>query len=235
MGEASRIAVVTGANRGIGFEVCRQLAQAGATVILTARNESRGVAARNILVQEGLIVDFHTLAVTQFGSISRLVQYVGDKYGKLDILINNAGILPDEDTQGLIVPVDVVRTVFEVNTLGPLQVSQQLIPLLQKSSQGKIINVSSGLGSLSDMEGGYAAYRISKAALNAVTRILASELQATAITVNSVCPGWVRTDMGGPHAQRSVEEGAHGIVQLALLQKNIPNGKFLRDLKPIAW
>lgn len=230
-----KIALVTGGNKGIGLEVCRQLAASGVQVVLTSRDSVRGNQAQSLLSGEGLSVDFQKLDVTDPFTLESTFAFISKQYGILDILVNNAGILSDKDSSGVTVGADTVLKVFETNTLGPLGISQRLVPLLKKSQAGKIINVSSGMGSLNDMAGGYAAYRISKAALNAVTLILADELKGLNISVNAVCPGWVKTDMGGKNAPRTVEQGASGIVRLALLDKNIPAGKFLRDAQVIPW
>ena len=230
-----RVALVTGGNRGIGKEICRRLAREGLRVVLTAREKSRGIAAQEILKKEGLEVEFQRLDLLDPASIEAAVAFVASRYGKLDFLVNNAGILPDRNESGVTVSEGMVREAFETNALGPLLVSQAFAPLLKKGWHPKIINVSSGLGSLSDMSGGYPAYRISKTALNAVTRILAAELKASGIYVNSICPGWVKSDMGGKYAERTVGEGAMWIVRLALMDKDIPSGAFLRDGKPIPW
>lgn len=230
-----KIALVTGGNKGIGLEVCRQLAASGVQVVLTARDDVRGSEARVLLSRDGLSVDFQKLDVTDPTTLEAAFDFISKTYGALDVLVNNAGILPDEDDKGIAVGADTVLKVFKTNSLGPLQVSQRFLPLLKKSQAGRIINVSSGMGSLSDMAGGYAAYRISKAALNAVTLILADETRDLKISVNAVCPGWVKTDMGGKSASRSVEQGASGIVRLALLEKNVPTGQFLRDGIAIPW
>jgi NAD(P)-dependent dehydrogenase (short-subunit alcohol dehydrogenase family) len=230
-----KIALVTGANKGIGLEICRQLAHEGVQVVLTSRDEARGIEAQRLLARHGAGVDYRRVDVTEPASMESAFTYVSEKYGKLDILVNNAGILPDQNARGVSVSAKTVREVFETNTLGAFQVSQRFLPLLRKSESGRIINLSSGLGSLSDMGGGYPAYRISKAALNAVTLILADELRELGISVNAVCPGWVKTDMGGKNAERPVEKGASGIVKLALLEKEVPTGKFLRDGREIPW
>lgn len=232
-----RIALVTGSNKGIGFELVKQLAQAGVTTVLSARTELAGQQACHQLHSIGLQISFIQLDVTDPTCIAEAAEHLRSCYGKLDILVNNAGILPDADSEasGLTVSPDVVRRVFETNTLGPLQVSQAMIPLLRLSPAGRIINISSGMGSLSDMDGGYPAYRISKTALNAVTRILAGELANTNITVNSVCPGWVKTDMGGPNAERTPAQSVAGILPLLLSEDTRFNGQFLRDGKPIPW
>jgi len=227
------IAVVTGANRGIGFEISRQLADRGATVILTARNTAGGKSALKKLGAANRSSQFHPLDVTDEASVVDLHQFLDKAYGRLDVLINNAGIIGDNDGSGLNVKLETVRNTLETNTLAPLYLSQTLAPLLKRSSLARIINVSSGMGQLSDMAGGYTAYRISKTALNAVTRILAAELRAVA--VNSMCPGWVRTDMGGPNAERDVSQGADTAVWLALDAPQDFTGKFLRDHKIIPW
>jgi NAD(P)-dependent dehydrogenase (short-subunit alcohol dehydrogenase family) len=235
MNTERKIAVVTGANRGIGFEISRQLAQRGIYVILTSRDEAKGRAACQRLEGEGLDVAYHQLDVTDPASVRRLGDFVRDSYGRLDVLVNNAGILIDEQNSPLNVDLDVVRRTMETNVYGPLSLCQALLPLMERHDYGRIVNVSSGMGQLSDMGGGYLAYRMSKTALNALTRILAAELQGTEVLVNSMCPGWVRTDMGGPSASRSVEEGADTAVWLATLPGGGPQGGFFRDRQPIPW
>ena len=234
----SPLAVVTGAYRGLGLETCRQLAALGHTVVLTARREPEGRAAAEALQGEGLDVIFYALEVTDEASVDRLAGFVRDNYGRVDVLVNNAGIFPagtpgaggdsvfDADLDG-------VRRGFETNTLGPLRLCQALIPLMQ--GRGRVVNVSSGMGQLSDMNGCCPGYRLSKTALNAVTRIFADELKDTAIKVNSVCPGWVRTDMGGPEAPLDVEDGARGIVWAATLPDDGPSGGFFRHGERIDW
>jgi NAD(P)-dependent dehydrogenase (short-subunit alcohol dehydrogenase family) len=228
------VIVVTGGNRGIGFEVCRQLAGRGAQVVLTARQAEAGEEAVQRLGAQKLSAQFHPLNVTDPKGAAALRGHLERTFGRLDVLINNAGIFSKEDGPGLEVKLETVRATLETNTLAPLHLSQVLAPLLKRSSAARIINVSSGLGALSDMEGGYAAYRISKTALNAVTRILAAELRG-AVAVNSVCPGWVKTDMGGANAEREVSQGAAGIVWLALDAPQDLTGKFVRDREVIPW
>jgi NAD(P)-dependent dehydrogenase (short-subunit alcohol dehydrogenase family) len=201
------IAVVTGANRGIGFEICRQLASRGTQVVLTARKGTAGEAAFKKFAAQNLTVRFRTLDVTSRKSIIALRDFLKRAYGRLDILINNAGIISKSDAPGLTVDLEAVRATLETNTLGPLHLSQILMPLLRRSKSARIVNLSSGMGAFSEMEGDYAAYRISKTALNAVTAILAAELRDV-VAVNAACPGWVKTDMGGPNADRDLEEGA---------------------------
>lgn len=226
--------VVTGGNRGIGFEICRQLASRGAQVVLTARKAEAGQEAVQKLAAQKLTVRFHPLDVTSSESAEKLRDFLESTFGHIDVLINNAGIISDDEASGLEVKATTVRATFETNTLGPLQLSQTLMPLLKRSPAARIVNMSSGMGALSEMGGGYAAYRISKAALNAVTGILAAELRG-AIAVNSMCPGWVRTDMGGANAERDVSQGADTAVWLALDAPRDLSGKFLRDRKVIAW
>jgi len=234
MNDAAPVIIVTGGNRGIGFEICRQLASRGAQVVLTARKAEAGREATEKLAAQKLTARFHPLDVTSSDSAVALRDFLDRTFGRLDVLINNAGIISDDDTSGLDVKLPTVRTTLETNTLAPLQLSQTLIPLLKRSRAGRIVNMSSGMGALSDMGGGYAAYRISKAALNAVTGILAAELRGT-VAVNSMCPGWVRTDMGGANAERDVSQGADTAVWLALDAPQDLSGKFLRDRKVISW
>jgi NAD(P)-dependent dehydrogenase (short-subunit alcohol dehydrogenase family) len=234
MSAQTPIIVVTGGNRGIGFEVCRHLAARGAQVVLTARNPEAGKEAVERLAAQKLPAHFHPLSVTETESAAALRDYLERAFGRLDVLINNAGVFSKEDAPGLEVKLTTVRATFETNTLAPLHLSQLLTPLLKRGSSARIINVSSGMGALSEMEGGYAAYRISKTGLNAVTAILAAELRGK-VAVNSVCPGWVRTDMGGANAERDVSQGAAGIVWLTLDAPHDLTGKFLRDGKVIGW
>jgi NAD(P)-dependent dehydrogenase (short-subunit alcohol dehydrogenase family) len=231
------VAVVTGANRGLGLETSRQLAALGYLILLTARREPEGRAAAEQLAAQGLSVRFHPLDVTDEASVRALAETVRG-IGRLDVLVNNAGIFcePTPGTpEASVFRADLarVRESFETNTLGPLRLCQALIPLM--NGRGRVVNVSSGMGQLDDMNGSCPGYRFSKVALNALTRILADELRDTAIKVNAVCPGWVRTDLGGPRAYLSVEEGAKGIVWAATLPDDGPSGGFFRDSKPIPW
>ena len=239
MNNLARIAVVTGANRGIGYETCRQLAQRGLRVILTARNAAKGRLAAKTLSEQGLDVVFQTLDVTDPTSIGELLNFIDARFDRVDVLINNAGIMLERlDPGGIPVSVfdasvDTLRISLETNVYGPLLLSQALKPLMHGNA--RIVNVSSGMGQLTEMNGGCPGYRISKTALNALTRIMADELKSTNIKVNSVCPGWVRTDMGGPNAERSVEKGAETIVWLATLPEDGPSGGFFRDKQAIPW
>jgi NAD(P)-dependent dehydrogenase (short-subunit alcohol dehydrogenase family) len=232
----SKIAVVTGGNKGVGYGACRLLAEEGVCVVLAARDEGRGNKAAETLQKEGLDVRYHPLDVTDMGSAEQLADYLAEEFGRVDILINNAAILNDRSMTALTVDLDTLQETIDTNTFGPLRVCQALVPLLRHSPSGRIVNVSSWFGSMSDMRGGgYAAYRISKAALNALTQILAEDLQSTNITVNAACPGWVRTDMGGGGAPKSWEEGADTPVWLALHSDGGPNKGFFQDRKSHPW
>jgi NAD(P)-dependent dehydrogenase (short-subunit alcohol dehydrogenase family) len=234
MSDTNPIIAVSGGNRGIGFEICRQLAERGAQVVLTARKPEAGEQAVKKLAAKNLPARFHPLNVTGPESIAAFRDFLEGAFGHLDVLINNAGIISDEEASGLEVKLSTVRATLETNTLAPLRLAQTLAPLLKRSRAGRIVNMSSGMGALSDMEGGYAAYRISKAALNAVTGVLAAELRGV-VAVNSMCPGWVKTDMGGSNAERDVAQGADTAVWLALDAPQNLTGKFLRDRSVIPW
>jgi len=231
-----RIAVVTGASKGIGFEICRQLAQQRINVVLSGRDSARGEKAAATLQREGLNVIFHRLDVTDPKQIRALADYMARSHDRCDILVNNAGILPDKRGASVLdVPVDTLRTTLETNFYGPLQISQALVPLMRRHAYGRIVNVSSGLGQLEGMGDGTPAYRASKAALNALTLMFAAATQDSGILVNSMCPGWVRTDMGGANAPRGVDKGADTAVWLATLPGDGPTGGFFRDRMPIPW
>ena len=233
--EQSRIALITGANRGLGLETARQLAQAGHQVILTSRDEADGRAAIELLSSQGLEIQYQRLDVSDASSILAVKSYLENSFGRLDILINNAGIYLDRGQPALEVDEDIVQKTFGGNFYGPLRTCQAYIPLMRAGEYGRVVNVSSGMGALSDMGGRMLGYKASKTALNALTRILADEVRASNIKVNAVCPGWVRTDMGGSNASRSLEQGASGIVWAATLPDDGPNGGFFRDGKPLDW
>jgi NAD(P)-dependent dehydrogenase (short-subunit alcohol dehydrogenase family) len=234
-----KVAVVTGGNRGMGLEACRQLARQGVRVILTSREPARGEPAAKRLCDEGLDVTFHQLDVTDEASIVRLTAFLGRGVGRLDILINNAGIIRGRDEPPA-TAADTFRAtragfreVLETDLNGPYMVCRALIPLMR--GEGRVVNVSSGMGQLSDMGSGWPAYRAAKAGLNALTLVFAHELRGTSVKVNAVCPGWVRTDMGGPNATRSVESGVETTIWLATLPHDGPSGGFFRDKQPIPW
>lgn len=232
------VAIVTGANRGLGLETSRQLARLGYHVLLTSRNEVDGQAAQQLLLNEGLDVSYHPLDVRSEASIEAMVQHFRQHHERLQVLVNNAGIFPDPapwESASTIFDCDseTILEGFETNTLGPLRLCQALIPLME--GKGCVVNVSSGMGQLSEMGGCCPSYRLSKTALNAVTRIFSQDLKQTQIKVNSVCPGWVRTDMGSKEADLPVTEGAKGIVWAATLAEDGPSGGFFRFGEAIDW
>ncbi len=232
MAEDGHVALVSGANRGIGREVVRQLAVRGVTTILGSRDEEKGRTAAEGIDGEVVV---RRLDVTDEKGIQNLAHEVEEEFGRLDVLVNNAGVSMDSGRRGVNADLDVVRETLELNLFGAWRLCEAFVPLMQRNNYGRIVNVSSGMGALNEMGGGSPAYRVSKTALNALTRILASELRGSGILVNSVCPGWVRTDMGGSGASRSVEEGADTLVWAATLADNGPTGGFFRDRRPIPW
>jgi NAD(P)-dependent dehydrogenase (short-subunit alcohol dehydrogenase family) len=234
MTKVQQIAIVTGANRGIGLEVVRQLARKGMTVILGSRDLEKGTAAAAKLVDEGLQALPRQLDVADSDSITQLATQVEQEFGRLDVLVNNAGILYDTWQQASTANLDTVQEAIATNTLGPWRMCKAFVPLLRRSQQGRIVNVSSEAGSLTSMGGSTPAYSVSKAALNAFTRTLAAELKDSGILVNSICPGWVATDMGGTGG-RPVEDGAASVVWAVTLPADGPTGGFFRDGKPLPW
>jgi NAD(P)-dependent dehydrogenase (short-subunit alcohol dehydrogenase family) len=240
------LAVVTGGNRGIGHEICRQLAGKGMRVVLTARDPVKGRAAAKSLKAEGLDVEFRKLDVTDPRSIAAFVRWLRKDPKRCDVLVNNAGIYLDVDKNvgvtkdwqtesAFACSRNKLRTTMATNLEGPFFLMQAVIPLMQEHGHGRVVNVSSGSGQLSDMGGHEASYRISKTALNAATCIFAAETKGQDILVNAMCPGWVRTDMGGPGAKRSVAEGADTAVWLATLPKGGPTGGYFRGRAIIPW
>jgi NAD(P)-dependent dehydrogenase (short-subunit alcohol dehydrogenase family) len=230
--ENERLALVSGGNRGIGLEVCRQLAERGYAVVMGSRDEEKGrVAAEglewNVIPQQ--------LDVADAGSVDCMTTFLEDEFGRLDILVNNAGISNDEGQRGVDADLDRVKESLEANLFGAWRLCEMAIPLMRRNGYGRIVNVSTGLAALEDMGGGSPGYRVSKTALNALTRILASELRGSGILVNAVNPGWVQTDMGGSGATRSVEEGAEALVWAATLPNSGPTGGFFQDRRPVPW
>ena len=238
----ARVALVTGANKGIGFEVARAIAKAGYTVLLGARNPTSGREAEAILTGEHLDVRFVELDVTRMESISAAAARIGADFGKLDVLVNNAGIADPQDGPPSRANVDVIERVLRTNFLGAVAMAQAVLPLLRKSDAGRIVNVSSDLGSITrhgDPTWKYAQVKVlgycaSKAALNMFTVQLAFELKAQGITVNSVNPGFTATDLNAHRGQQTVEEGAAEIVRVAL-QEHGPTGKFLETGGELVW
>jgi NAD(P)-dependent dehydrogenase (short-subunit alcohol dehydrogenase family) len=226
------IALVTGANRGLGRETARQLIAVGHTVLIAARQED---AARATAAELGEGAVALRLDVTSTDDIAAAVEQVRERFGHVDVLVNNAAIHYDTWQHAAGADLKVVREAAETNVYGPWQLIQAMLPLLRAGSHQRIVNVSSGAGSLTEMTSGSTpAYSLTKAALNALTRMLAADLRADGILVNAVCPGWVATDMGGPGG-RPVSEGAAGIVWAATLPDGGPTGGFFRDRKAIAW
>jgi len=227
-----RVALVTGANRGIGLEVCRQLAALGCRVIVTARDASKAEKAATSLDGD---VDAATLDVSDERSIASAAADIARRFGRVDILVNNAAILVGENSSVLDLPIDAFQRTFATNVLGPIAVSRAFVPGMLSRRFGRVVNVSSQAGQLASMRTYAPAYSISKTALNAFTRQLAAATKDTGVLVNSACPGWVRTDMGGRSAPRSVEQGADTIVWLATLPANGPTGSFFSDRNIIDW
>jgi NAD(P)-dependent dehydrogenase (short-subunit alcohol dehydrogenase family) len=232
-----KTAIVTGSNRGLGLEVARQLARLGNEVCITARKPQELERAQALLQNEGISVHAQLLDVREEKSCEALAAWAQAEWGHVDILVNNAGIFPDDaNVKTCVVPLRVLNEGFQTNTLGPFKLCQLFFPGMKKRGYGRIVNVSSGMGQLSEMNGGTPAYRLSKTALNAVTRIFADEAEDTPdLKVNSVCPGWVKTDMGGPDADREIPEGADTLVWAATLPSSGPSGGFFRDREPIEW
>lgn len=241
-----KIALISGANKGIGFETARQLGAKGVHVLIGARNATSGQDAVKTLQDEGYKADYIELDVSKEDSVKEAAKAVTEKYGKLDILVNNAGVNP-EPALGMFsfeqLSLDVMMDTYQTNVFGPFMMIREFLPLLRKSDAGRIVNVSSTLGSLADQSDpnsyfyqvNNTAYNSSKTALNALTVQLAKQTKDTNIKVNSACPGWVQTDMGGPDASRTVEQGANIIIKLATLPNDGPTGLFFDDNGEIKW
>ena len=229
-------ALVTGANRGIGREVVRQLADRGFTVILTARDEAKAREAARDIGAAGADVRPLALDVADPESIEAAAASVAQDPGELDVLVNNAGIGSDFGVAGVDPDFGAIQRALDTNFFGAYRLTIALLPLLRKSDSPRIVNVSSGMGGVAEMGGWSPGYRVSKASLNAMTRILATELADERFLVNSACPGFVATDMGSPMgASKPVEEGAAGVVWLATLPDTGPTGGFFRDGKPVTF
>jgi NAD(P)-dependent dehydrogenase (short-subunit alcohol dehydrogenase family) len=204
-------------------------------VLLTSRDEAKGQTARDQLAAQGLQVSYHPLDVTQPASVGQLKHDVQRLYGRCDILVNNAAVYIDTKHSLLDADLDALRLSIETNAIGPLVLTQAFMPMMRRHGYGRVVNVSSGIGEMKNLDSTWPAYRLSKILLNLQTRILAQELAGTNILINAMCPGWVRTEMGGQAAPRSVEQGADTAVWLALLPEGGPQGGFFRDRKPIDW
>ena len=235
MERSPRVAVVTGANRGLGLEACRQLAELGYHVVLTSRDPTKGERAARTLAQGGLPVTHRALDVADPTSVRALKQALEGERGGVDVLINHAAVLLDEDKSVVDVAPEVFPDTLRTNVYGPLLVCQAFVPGMVRRGYGRVVNVSSGAGQLHSMEDYAPAYSVSKAALNALTRMFAAAARGANVLVNAADPGWVRTDMGGPRAPRSIPQGADTIVWLATLPDGGPTGGFFHDRKPIAW
>ncbi|HEX2915197.1 MAG TPA: SDR family oxidoreductase [Chloroflexia bacterium] len=231
---AQKVALVTGGNRGIGFEVCSQLAQRGFTVMLGSRNLEKGQQAAAQLSRENLQVEAVQLDVSSQENVEQAAQTIEQRYQRPDVLVNNAAILYDTWQRAANADLQVVHEALETNLCGAWRMCQAFLPLMRRNHYGRIVNVSSEAGSLAGMGSGEPAYRVSKVGLNALTRMLADEVRGSGILVNAICPGWVATEMGGAGG-RPVREGAAGIVWAATLPDNGPNGGFFRDEKPLPW
>jgi len=245
--EASRdrVAVVTGGNRGIGKEIARQLGAKGIVVIITSRDEEKGRQAVQELHAEGHRAALQVLDVDQADEAERLMEFIRTEYGRLDVLVNNAGVILDLGISILDVEERLIRATFETNFFGALRMTQAAIPLMKLHDYGRIVNISSGLGAFEIMDGSLdpgfklggvsSAYRMSKTMLNAMTCLVSQEVAGTGIKVNAVCPGRVRTEMGGADAPLSVAEGADTAVWLATLDDAGPSGGYFRERRRIAW
>jgi NAD(P)-dependent dehydrogenase (short-subunit alcohol dehydrogenase family) len=228
------VAVVTGANRGIGREVVRQLAENGYLTVLGARDAQRGRAAADDLGGEAAGIVARQLDVADDAGVRAAADWVGDAFGRCDALVNNAAIEYDTDARATSADLDRVHRAMETNLYGAWRCALAFLPLLRRSPHPRLVNVSSGGGSISSMGAGTPAYSVSKAALNALTRILAAELRGDGVLVNAVCPGWVETDMGGPGG-RPVADGAASVTWAVRLGDDGPTGGFFRDGRPVEW
>ncbi len=235
----NRVALVTGANRGLGLEIARQLAGLGMLVVMGARHGGKGRTAAATLAADGLAVASVVIDVDDAGSVTTAAEHIMRDYGRIDVLVNNAGVLLDgpegqtasilELTPGRLL--DALRT----NAVGPLLTMQAVLPAMCRAGYGRIVNVSSRAGQLDELRAGVPSYRVSKTALNSVTRVAAAEFSAANIKINAMCPGWLRTAMGGADAPLSAAEGADTAIWLATLPDDGPTGGFFRARKVLPW
>jgi NAD(P)-dependent dehydrogenase (short-subunit alcohol dehydrogenase family) len=239
----NEVVLITGANKGIGFEIARQLGKRGMMIIVAARNPQRGEQAVARLKDEGVDARAVVLDVTDQKTIDAATRVVEREFGRLDVLVNNAGIQIEAGLKPSEVPPDVLRHTYETNVFGPVAVTQALLPLLKKSRAGRIVNLSTGLGSLTQNNDPsypffavkHLAYNSSKTALNAVTVQFAHELKDTPIKVNAADPGYTATDFNNHKGTRTVEQGAAIAVRLATLGPDGPTGGFFNDAGPLPW
>ena len=233
--ERARVAAVSGGNRGIGLEVVLQLARRGHHVIMGARDAATGEAARASLGDDGERIEVRPLDVADPASIAAFAAGIAADPGRLDVLVNNAGIAIDAGAPGTDPDFAAMQRTLDVNLFGAWRLTAALVPLLRASRHGRIVSLSSGMGQLAEMGSGSPAYRVSKAGLNVMTRVLANELRDDGVLVNAACPGWVKTDMGGAGAYREIDEGADTPVWLATLPDDGPTGGFFRNREPLPW
>jgi NAD(P)-dependent dehydrogenase (short-subunit alcohol dehydrogenase family) len=232
---SARVAVVSGGNRGLGLAIVRELAARGLDVVLGSRSLEAGRAAAGQLAGLPGRVAPARLDIAAADSVSRFTIWLHREFGRCDVLVNNAAIAIDGEGDAATVDPDVVRRTFETNVLGTWHLTQVLVPAMRARRFGRVVNLSSGMGQLSTMSDGIPAYRVSKAAINALTRILAEELRDDGILVNSCCPGWVRTDMAGWSPGAPAEQAADTPVWLATLPPDGPTGGFFRNRQPLDW
>eukprot|EP01155_Anaeramoeba_flamelloides_P021706 Anaeramoba_flamelloidesa591308_12.p1 GENE.a591308_12~~a591308_12.p1 ORF type:complete len:236 (+),score=44.03 a591308_12:31-738(+) len=234
----TKIALVTGANRGIGFETCKQLAEIeGIHVILTSRDVEKGEqAVKKLKKDNNLELTFMQLDVTDSNSVQSCFKKVEKQFGRLDILVNNAGVYLDEGVSILDVDIEIFEKTIKVNYFGPFNTINAFLPLMIKNSYGRIVNVSSTGGQFRNtLKPTTASYNISKFSLNGLTRIFADSVSSQNIKINCMNPGWVRTDMGGQNATRSVKKAPETIIYLSTLDENGPSGEFFQDKKNLKW
>lgn len=240
--QLNRIALITGGNRGLGLELCRQLLRIGFTVLLTSRDLKKGMHAAETLREEGGNIFFHELDVVSLKSINKLKKFILKKFKRLDVLINNAGIMLDHRSYNnskkfsiYDISMNSLTSTMQTNVFDPFLMCQSFIPIMKKNNYGRIVNISSKAGQLSKVSKGVPIYRLSKVSLNGVTRVFSDEKNNKNILINSVCPGWVKTSMGGPNALLEPAKAIKTIIWLATLGNNGPTGGFFSEKKKIKW
>ncbi|MBI3187250.1 MAG: SDR family NAD(P)-dependent oxidoreductase [Gammaproteobacteria bacterium] len=232
----NEIVLITGANRGLGLATAEALAKQGYQVIISARKQQALDELAQRFTKAGLKIDTLLMDVASDQSVQQAKKIIEQRYGKLDCLVNNAGVIIESNYEFTNLPSQVIADTFNINTLGAIRTMQAFYKLLAKSKNPRIVNMSSGMGAITDMNSGYMAYRISKTALNVATLQGHQELHDKyKIRVMALCPGWVKTDMGGPNATRELAEGISGIIWAVNTPANGPSGKFFRDGVEIPW